>query len=669
MNTTITSATDSVLQEIRTRIESGASLIFLKSWEEQRWENNLKKLASESERSLTVWSATDGEQPALNDDSPHCSAIDFLNAIESDSENKLYLLKDLFTESPDPLLIRKLRDLAISLPAQNKTLLIISPRVTIPLGLQKEASLIDLPLPGHTELSDELDLVLEELENKEESDASEIFLAIDEREKILKAISGLTLREANRAINKSLSGKTGFDDDVITTLVAEKKQMLQGSDLLEFHDLQEGVDQVGGLEALKEWTDQRSRAYSEEAKQKGISQPKGVLLLGVQGCGKSLSARVIARQLSFPLVRLDFSALLSSGLGSSEQNLNEVLRVMDSISPAVLWIEEIEKGFAGASVDANADSAMTRMLGRFLTWLQEHEAPIFVVATANSFGSLPPELLRRGRFDEIFFIDLPNDYERQRIFKIHLEKRGINPDELDIEELADKTDGFSGAEIEQIVNSTIIECFTKNETVTLKALIESKDLTVPLSKTMEDEVFHLRQWARERCRAATPDSRVIEMLETEKKRGDSLLQEGDATRKWQKLAQQSRIGDALIEFVKERNGALLSEIQSAFEPYTTTHGSWDLALESDKNVLPWTGLSQEFAQLISKYILGRRLYLHSIDVNDYQKTGCILRIPAIQKLRKKQLPRRVWFPSKIKIIPPEEGTGRLGKIVAQGTSE
>src|SRR6185295_11678457 len=281
-------------------------------------------------------------------------------------------------------------------------------------------------------------------------------------EKLLKAVLGLTAREARKALQLALSGREQFDDEVFKTLVAEKRHLVQGSDLLEFYDLEEGVKDVGGLEILKEWLEQRSEAFTERAREQGIPIPKGVLLLGIQGCGKSLTARAAARLLSFPLVRLDVANLLAGDRGSSERNMRNVLRLMETIAPAVLWLDEVEKGFAGVGGDGDnsgGDATMSRIMGGFLTWMEARKAAVFVVATANSVANLPPEMLRRGRFDELFFVDLPNYHERKHIFAIHLSKRGWKPEKYDLSKLSNKTEGYSGAEIEQIVVSAMIDAY------------------------------------------------------------------------------------------------------------------------------------------------------------------------------------------------------------------
>src|SRR5205823_7071939 len=363
-----------------------------------------------------------------------------------------------------------------------------------------------------------------------------------------------------------------LDDEVFKTLVAEKRHLVQGSDLLEFYDLEEGVKDVGGLEVLKEWLEQRAEAFSERAREQGIPMPKGVLLLGIQGCGKSLTARATARLLSFPLVRLDVANLLSSDRGTSERNLRDVLRLMETIAPAVLWLDEIEKGFAGVGGDGDksGDATMSRLMGSFLTWMEARKASVFVVATANSVANLPPEMLRRGRFDELFFVDLPNFHERKHIFSIHLAKRGWKPDKYDVSALSHKTEGYSGAEIEQIVNSAMIDAYGQGRVLAQEDLEKSREQSVPLSITMEEKVFELREWASSRCRRATSDSRVTQMLEEEQRHAEFLKEDEPAKEPWMELAEHGQLNAALVEYLRANGQAAFPTLQEDFGPFLTT---------------------------------------------------------------------------------------------------
>lgn len=507
------SVTSDVLSDLQTRIQAHYGVLILTTFEEERWEQELANLALDARLGLVTWSATTGYQPPLDPMTPQSrDPVMVLNEISKYPIDHVFLLKDFHHYLNSPVVIRKLRDLSGTLSAENKTLLLMSPEVTVPLDLERDVLQIELPLPD----IDDLQAVLTDVLRTHESNSGRQFAINDEeRERLLKTVVGLTSREAGKALTRALTDRNQLSDDVFAALISEKRILLRGSDLLEFFDLSEGVKDIGGLDGLKDWLASRASAYSLKARKQGLPLPKGVLLLGVQGCGKSLTARATARLLSFPLVRLDFAALLSADRGSSERNLRDVLRTIETVAPTVLWLDEVEKAFSGVSTDGGGDGTLTRLFGTFLTWLQDHGKPIFVIATANSVASLPPEMLRRGRFDELFFINLPNYHERRDILKIHLTKRKLRLNEHDLNELSNKTEGYSGAELEQVVISAIFQAYTEGRPVSREDLLTAQEQTVPLSVTMEEKIFELREWARTRCRPATPDSRVMQMLEEE----------------------------------------------------------------------------------------------------------------------------------------------------------
>ena len=503
--------TDLALDDLQERIVSHYAILLLVTWEEARWQAAVRELARRTGLGLATWSATEGLLPApVGVETELTDPLELLNNIAGYESNFLCMINDFLPYLRAARVVRRMRQLATILHQQSKTLLLMGPDRFVPLELRKDAVCVDLPLPDLEELRAELHAILAERASVHKQS---LRMNLDQEERLIKAVLGLTQTQARKALGRALFDHDRIDGAVYECLVAEKRRMIQGSDLLEFQELQEGVDDVGGLEALKDWIGKRAEAFTERARKRGIPAPKGVLLLGVQGCGKSLVARAVARLLSFPLVRLDVATLLSADTGSSEQNMRDVLELMETIAPAVLWLDEIEKGFAGAESEGASDAIMTRLMGRFLTWMQEHSKPVFVVATANAVNNLPPEMLRRGRFDELFFVDLPNSHERKDIFAIHLRKRGLRPDQLDLNGLAERTEGYSGAEIEQVVLSAMVETFDRNCQLTHSELKSACDDMVPLSVTMEERIFALREWARGRCRPATPDSRVLQILD------------------------------------------------------------------------------------------------------------------------------------------------------------
>lgn len=645
-----------ILTELQDRIAAGESLLILHTDDEPRAAEAIGQLAEKLQRNMHTWSLSTGLQPA-ND--PHLQQLrtpaEFLREVRTAEPGQLFLAKDLQYFLTDFSVIRLLQDQAQTY--QGNPLLLVGPEFSLPPSLAKVVSVLSLPLPDFEEIAGCLAETLACLPTPPRISRSF-------QERMVKSVIGLSLQQARRAYQRVLHGRQDVGEEVMTQLISEKKSLLQGSNLLEFHELGETADDIGGLEGLKEWINRRAKAFSPEARKRNVGQPKGVLLLGVQGCGKSLSARVIARQLSFPLIRLDFGNLLQGERGSSEQNLREVLRMMDGIAPAVLWIEELDKGFSGLSAEEeNRDAVLARMFGLFLTWMQEHTTPIFVVATANAIENLPPELLRRGRFDELFFIDLPNFHERKHIYRIHLSRRGCNPEDYNIEELSDKTEGYSGAEIEQIVNSAVIDAYTRDCLPTQKDLLDTADLIVPLSITMEEKVFNLREWAKSRCRPATPDSRIMRMIEDEHRKGELMSEESEFEDPWMEPLRTGDLPGAILEFVRATDHVTFPKLVQAFSTHVPTTGTAALTLESDPLVILWQGLDPQFAEAIAKYINNKRFFLNPVDVAHYQKLGTVLKLPYIPQLKDKPMPREVWYPCLLRIMPPREGSGRLRNVV------
>lgn len=657
--------TSEALDQIRARILSRYSLLFLKTWEEDRWETELAEVLLEVERGLVTWTITSGPQPPPHADSiaPYDPMV-FLNEIESYPPDHVFLLKDFQPYLTDPRIVRRLRDLAGRMAEQRKTVLFLGAVAEIPVDLLKESVAIDLPLPGLEEIRTELHAALE-IRNSESRVGLEISPAHEE--KLIKAVMGLTAREARKALQLALQGRDEVDDDAFRLLVSEKRHLVQGSDLLEFYELEEGVRDVGGLEVLKDWLAKRAEAFTERAREQGIPMPKGLLLLGVQGCGKSLTARATARLLSFPLVRLDVANLLSADRGTSERNLRDVLRLMETIAPAVLWLDEIEKGFAGLGneSDKSQDAVMSRLFGSFLTWMETRRQPVFVVATANSVANLPPEMLRRGRFDELFFVDLPNYHERRDILSIHLTKRGWKPEKYDLERLSNKTEGYSGAELEQIVVAAMIEAFGQGRLLSQEDLDKSRDQTVPLSVTMEERVFELREWAASRCRRATLDSRVTQMIEVEQREAAMVPFDDDDSplEPWQDLAEHGQINAGIVEFLRRNDTASFALLHEKFAKYLPVDGEQGLALRSDPNVVLWTGMSQKWAETLSGLIADRRIYVHPISADAYKSPANPVNLPLLAELSETRCSRPMWFPAALRLLPaPGGATGRFGRV-------
>lgn len=657
---------EAALDDVRARIESGYPLLFLKTAEEDRWERELVDLSFEIERGLVTWTITRGLQPPVSaDENEAPSAARLLGQLSGYPEEHLFLVKDFHPYLSDPLILRQIRDLLPELIAQRKTLLIFGPVVNVPLELEKDSVKIELPLPDYDDLREEFNLTVAGIRERQ---SNTLTLSDDDEDRLIKAVMGLTGNEARKAWQRALLGRTELNDDVFTTLISEKRTLASGSDFLEFYDLEENIGDIGGLDQLKEWMSKRAEAYSPRAREQGIPLPRGMLLLGVQGCGKSLTARATARLLSFPLIRLDIAALLGAQRGESEKNMRSVLGLVESISPAVLWLDEIEKGFAGVEGDgaATADATMLRLVGTFLTWMAEVQKPVFVVATANSVENLPPEMLRRGRFDELFFVDLPNFDERKNILSIHLNKRGWKSEQFDVDDLARRSEGFSGAELEQIVITALIEAFGNQHVLSQAYLERAWRTTVPLSVTMEDKIFALRNWAQDRCRRATSDSRVTAMLEAEH-RNDSIRiplddSESSSAPPWAQLASAGQLKAGIVEFVRTYGDVLLPELAAAMEPFMEIAGDQGMAVRSNPNVVIWTGLSQTLCEALCELIASKRLYVHPTDIERYTSIKKGVRLPVLKELSDEKIPRATWLPSALRTAPHPVHSGRLSRL-------
>jgi SpoVK/Ycf46/Vps4 family AAA+-type ATPase len=391
---------------------------------------------------------------------------------------------------------------ASSLKNTYKTIVIVSPMFEMPPELEKDITIIDFDLPRENDFAALLDRIVEEVKGNPKLN---INVNVAMREQIVHSLLGLTLSEAENVVAKTLVKHRGLGKQSLEVINAEKKQIIRKSGLLEYYDAEETMESVGGLDSLKSWLLKRSVVFSDQARSFGLPAPKGVLLLGVQGCGKSLMAKTISRIWQLPLLRFDVGRVFGSLVGSSEQNVRRAIQVAESVAPVVFWVDEIDKAFrgsrgSGASTDAGTSS---RVFSTFLTWLSEKKSPVFVIATANDISALPPELLRKGRFDEIFFVDLPSSLERRDIFRVHLAKRRMDPATFDIETLVRNSEGYSGAEIEEAIISAMFDAFYDKQELTTDRVLNSLRQTVPLSRTMKEDIDELRKWAASRARPAT----------------------------------------------------------------------------------------------------------------------------------------------------------------------
>ena len=485
--------------EIETLIRARYPIIYIVSWEEKRVEDALREIAGIRGKRIYTWSITQGMgmNATVRDDSTRdpLSALDY---VMDSRDQAIFVLKDFHSYITDNATIRRLRDLIQALKVSYKTLVILSPVLKLPAELEKEITVVDYPLPDIDDLDKQLEGIIQSVKANSQFKTD---LEPNEREQILHAAQGLTANEAENVFAKSLAKKRCFD---VETITSEKEQIIRKSGMLEYYRTSEAFADVGGMDNLKHWLQTRSLAFSEKAREFGLPQPKGMLILGIQGCGKSLCCKAIASLWRLPLLRLDVGKIFSGIVGSSEENVRRAITIAESVAPCILWIDELEKGFAGTQSSPFSDAGTTsRVFASFITWLQEKTAPVFVVATANDISQLPPELMRKGRFDEIFFVDLPSTDERKEIFQIHLRRRKRDPRNFDLDLLASRTVGFSGAEIEAAVVSGLYDAFGEGHDLAMGDVIDSIEQSVPLSTTMKERIDDLREWAAHRTRMAS----------------------------------------------------------------------------------------------------------------------------------------------------------------------
>ena len=424
--------------------------------------------------------------------------VQALANMESMTVEAVFILKDFHRHMDDPVVIRRLRDVGQKFSANRRTVIITAPEISVPAELAKLVEYFDLPLPDRDRLHD---IVQDTFTRLSKTYTLKLQLDAAGVDAMSANLRGLTEEEAERAISQAVVTRYALCPETVTDVFEAKKQLLRHSGMLEFIEGSDNMASIGGLENLKHWLGQRRGAWEDSAREFGLEPPHGVIILGVQGCGKSLCARAVAGEWKLPLVKFDTSAVYDKYIGETEKRIRKVFQVAEGLAPCVLWIDELEKVFAGSGPDsASADAGVSsRLLASFLSWLQDRKAPVFVAATCNNVTVLPPELIRKGRFDELFFVDLPNQVERKQIFSIQLAKRKRNPAEFDLEKVATAANGYSGAEIDAAVQGALYAAYSEKKQVTTQSLIDALAQTVPLSTTRAEEIAALRGWARSRA--------------------------------------------------------------------------------------------------------------------------------------------------------------------------
>lgn len=502
-------------EKLRTYIRAGYPILYLVTAEEDRAIKLIAGILKEGEaprRKPFVWSVSRGlctvDLRPVTPAAPKDPELILPFLLERE-EPGIFVLEDfhffLDERAPKaPLIIRQLRDVIGPFKGSYKTIVVLSSVLKIPPELEKDVTVIDLELPDEAELLAVLEDNIEQFRDDPKVDTD---LAEGDRERIVKALNGLTLMEAENALAKVIVTNRRIDARDVDLLLAEKEQIIRKSDMLEFYATPERFGTVGGLDLLKAWLQQRGRAFSDAARAFGLPSPKGLLLVGVPGCGKSLTAKAVAAEWQMPLLKFDLGKVFAPMVGQAEDNMRRAIKMAEAVAPCVLWIDEIEKGLAGTRGPQGDSGVTARVFGTLLTWMEEKTKAVFTIATANDIEGLPPELLRKGRFDDVFFIDLPTPQERANVLAIHLAKNHRDYKDFDLARHVAACEGFSGAEIEQSVISSLYLAFAEGQDAKLedRHLEQSIAGTVPLSRSVDPKVRVLWDEARRKWRRASSE--------------------------------------------------------------------------------------------------------------------------------------------------------------------
>lgn len=485
-------------ERIRRALMGGYPIIYIQSWEESRVERAVAGLAQkvyDKPVPFFTWSCVDGIVTGTEnwpDTADPLKALDNILALDGPG---FFLMKDLpvhFTGRPD--IVRRLRDAYRQLKGRGKFILLVSPRLVLPDDLKKEVYVLDYDLPDEGEIR----YVLGHLGKRYLGEAG---FSEEDAKRITMAVKGLTQDEIEHVLAKVMSRHQGFNDAAYNEILSEKEQASRKEGVLEFVPPRFSIDDIGGLENLKDWLSKRKNLFTREAVEAGMPIPKGLLMMGMAGCGKSLSVKAISALWNLPLFRLDMNLVF--GTDNPESSFHRALVTVEGMSPALLWIDEIEMAITGGRSDGGGDTSLGRIFSTFLTWMQEKDAMVFVAATANRIHLLPAEVIRKGRFDQVFFIDLPNEVERKAIFTVHLKKARADLNKFDVVFLSKATKDFNGAEIEAAVHAAAIEAFNQSRPIAEDDVNKLITSTVPLAKTMSEQIKAIKSWAHDRALSAS----------------------------------------------------------------------------------------------------------------------------------------------------------------------
>ena len=509
------------VHDLRTLIRSCHPLIVVETVEEERVLALLQSVAAQERMPLFEWSITRGltrQDEGQSISKMTATPLAVLQHLNGLTVEALFWLKDLAPHLQDAAVARQLREVSHHFGRSRTTCVLTGHPITLPSDIEQIAVRLDLQLPNRNELQSMLQSVLQSLGTRTSprrpgsttvvqsmlhslagSKPTQATPSTQESDAILRALQGLTLHQARQVITQCLVEDGRLSAADVQTILKRKVQAIKDGGLLEYYPLEDNRFELGGFVNLKSWLERAKVGFTAEAKALNLTPPRGIMLVGVPGCGKSLAAKAIAREWQLPLLKLDAGRLFDKFVGESEKNFRKAIEMAESLSPIVLWIDEIEKAMVAGGGSGDADAGLSRRLfGAFLTWLQEKKQEVFVVATANNLASLPPELLRKGRFDEIFFVDLPDDHERAAIWKIHLALRKQDSAGFDLEKIVSASDGFSGSEIEQAVVAALYRALHHKTPLTTDLLIQELSSTVPLSVTRHEDIDQLRTMAHGR---------------------------------------------------------------------------------------------------------------------------------------------------------------------------
>ncbi|PAX51765.1 AAA family ATPase [Brunnivagina elsteri] len=476
--------------EFKLLLRARYPLIYIPTYEEERVETAIREeAAQQGNRPVYTWDFVDGYQGNPNDADfgkrNPLQALEFIEKLSS-SASAVFILRDYHRFLDDVAIARKLRNLAKLLKSQPKNIVILSPRIAIPDDLTEVLTVVEFPLPSGGEIKIEVERLSQAIGNP---------LPGKLLDDLVRSCQGLSMERIRRVLAKAIATHGEFQAEDVDLVLEEKRQTIRQTQILDFIPATEQISDIGGLDNLKDWLMRRGGSFSEKARQYGLPHPRGLMLVGIQGTGKSLTAKAIAHHWHLPLLRLDVGRLFAGLVGESESRTRQMIQVAEALAPCILWIDEIDKAFAG--VGGKGDAGTTaRVFGTFITWLAEKTSPVFVVATANDIQALPPEMLRKGRFDEIFFVGLPSQEERKAIFDVHISRlRSHNLKNYDIRRLAYETPDFSGAEIEQTLIEAMHIGFSQNRDFTTDDILEAASQIIPLARTAQEQIQQLQAWA------------------------------------------------------------------------------------------------------------------------------------------------------------------------------